>query len=540
LEPGDRVCVRDDPTRCGSLTKNQRIAGGGRKYWQVHFPDGYSWVPEDGLIFADAPRDPLELLREGLLGRSSDLRKLLTHVRLSGRLANLIYSMETTNTDFYAYQFKPVLKFLNTPAKGILIADEVGLGKTIEAGLIWTELRSRLDYRRLLVLCPAVLKEKWRTELRRRFGISASIMDARELLEQLSDPSAEAKHRDVAAICTLSGLRPRRGWNDPDNPATHSASRLADFLLASADSDPLIDLLVIDEAHYLRNPETLTNTLGELLAGIADRVVMLSATPVHLRSRDLFQLLTLADRDTFDNADAFDAVLAANAPLVAAREALIGKGVTAEEFRKWLKIAQSNSFLKENRQLKGLIDQNPTDAELSNPEHRSELAFRLDQINLLGNVLSRTRKREVHELRVIRSAVDEKVTMTVAEAALYARVTAAVRDFARRYAQHEGFLLVTPQRQMSSCMPAAVRAWRAKKRSVAETSDEDFGIEVEEDRDISVTDEILASLRELPSFAVLRENDSKFARLVERLRRYLNDNPNEKIVIFSYFIATLA
>src|SRR5688572_7648841 len=153
MRPGERVCLRADPARWGTMTTTSREVGG-RTYWRIHFPDGYSFHPEDELVSADEPRDPLVLLREGRLGRAADLRKLLTHVRLSGRLANLIYSMETTNTDFYAYQFKPVLKFLNTPAKGLLIADEVGLGKTIEAGLIWTEMRSRLDYRRLLVLCP--------------------------------------------------------------------------------------------------------------------------------------------------------------------------------------------------------------------------------------------------------------------------------------------------------------------------------------------------------------------------------------------------
>ena len=73
--------------------------------------------------------------------------------------------METTNTDFYAYQFKPVVNFLGAPGKGIVIADEVGLGKTIEAGFIWTELHSRMDARRLLVLCPAMLQDKWKEEL---------------------------------------------------------------------------------------------------------------------------------------------------------------------------------------------------------------------------------------------------------------------------------------------------------------------------------------------------------------------------------------
>lgn len=62
--------------------------------------------------------------------------------------------MGVTNTDFYAHQYKPLLTLLESPASGILIADEVGLGKTIEAGIIWTELHARDEMRRLLIVCP--------------------------------------------------------------------------------------------------------------------------------------------------------------------------------------------------------------------------------------------------------------------------------------------------------------------------------------------------------------------------------------------------
>ena len=85
----------------------------------------------------------------------------------------MIYSMEATNTDFYAYQFKPVIKLINSPSQSILFADEVGLGKTIEAGLIWTELRARFDARNLLVLCPYALTNKWKHELLEKFGVVA-------------------------------------------------------------------------------------------------------------------------------------------------------------------------------------------------------------------------------------------------------------------------------------------------------------------------------------------------------------------------------
>ena len=88
------------------------------------------------------------LLKKGAYGRALDLRQHVTFVHLSGRLANLVYSMDVTNTDFYPHQYKHLLELLESPANGFLLADEVGLGKTIEAGLVWTELGGRSEMRR--------------------------------------------------------------------------------------------------------------------------------------------------------------------------------------------------------------------------------------------------------------------------------------------------------------------------------------------------------------------------------------------------------
>ena len=136
MEPGTLVRLKADPGRVGVTTgKNKKIGPDIR--WQVAFPDGREFHKEVHLeiIMDDNDEHPVDLLRRGKLGRSKDLRGSLTHIRLSRRLANLIYSMGTTHTDFYPYQFKPVLNFLDSPSNGILIADEVGLGKTIDAGV---------------------------------------------------------------------------------------------------------------------------------------------------------------------------------------------------------------------------------------------------------------------------------------------------------------------------------------------------------------------------------------------------------------------
>ena len=83
----------------------------------------------------------------------------LTATKLRDPLTDVIYSFQTSRTLFRPYQFKPVLKMLMGTKQRILIADEVGLGKTIEAGLIWSELDLRIPMENVLVVCPAALKK---------------------------------------------------------------------------------------------------------------------------------------------------------------------------------------------------------------------------------------------------------------------------------------------------------------------------------------------------------------------------------------------
>src|SRR5262249_4493237 len=97
-------------------------------------------------------------------------RALLTE-KIRGQLTEVVYSMDSGRAEFYPHQFRPVLKLVSSVGGRILIADEVGLGKTIEAIYIWKELQARIGARRLLVVCPSMLQEKWETELRDRFTI---------------------------------------------------------------------------------------------------------------------------------------------------------------------------------------------------------------------------------------------------------------------------------------------------------------------------------------------------------------------------------
>lgn len=533
-----RVRLVSDPTRIGVMTGSEQ-ARRGRRLLQVQFTDGLRWVPEDQIELVGEQRlTPLDMLKGKNLGRPVDLRRTLTHVKLSGRLADVIYSMEATNTDFYAYQFKPVMKILESPSNSILVADEVGLGKTIEAGLIWTELRSRFDMRRLLVLCPAALREKWRRELSTKIGVSAQICDARETLALLQDDDARA--RGFAIVASTQGLRPPKEWEREEQK--RESAKLARFLLSMESEERLLDLLVIDEAHHLRNAETQTNELGHLVKNVADYAVFLTATPVHNRNEDLFSLLNLLDPDTFTRTESFSQILEANAPLVQARDLVLGSKVDTVKLKSLLGEARRHPLLRGSRQLALIRDDELTEERLSRRDARSQLAYRLETVNLLAHVVTRTRKRDVKEWRVLREPCPEFVQLADVEKRFYDLVSEVVVKYALQRAASERFLLAQPQRQMTSSMAASLGSWQKRLVELEEADESGERDEDDEKRAVlgPLVTEIVLRSRDFVDLAELVELDTKYARLEKILKHYLKEHCAEKVVVFSAFRATLA
>ena len=556
MSPGDKVRVIDNPSRVGTLSSEPASGTGVRRRLLVNFSDGEEFVLEASLEkLHRETRDPYELMCRGDYGRALDLRGAITYYRLSGKLANLIYSLNTTNTQFLPYQFKPVLQFLDSPSRGIVIADEVGLGKTIEAGLIWTELRARQDARRLLVVCPAMLREKWKDELGNRFGVRAEIVDAGELLARLQ-VARDRPQEEFALIVSMQGMRPPRGWNDRRAPSKSAAAQLARFLLEAEVQDPLLHLVVVDEAHYLRNAQTQTHRFAALLRPVTDGLILLSATPIQMRSTDLFNLLHLLDEDAFPYEWTYDQSVQANAPIVAMRDRVLREEVPQSEFVEALEQALQQRFFDDSAQIKFLLSKPPSDELLASARGRAQLAEQLDRINPRAKVIARTLKRDVQELRVQREPVTIRAEMSPVERAFYERVTYAVRDFCERNEVSEGFMLTIPQRQMASCMAAACRGWAERLRRTADDGDEETLYEL--DGDASVADDtplvatpplrsdpgellrvLIGIAREVGDFDALQAADTKFAALERSLKDYWRDHPGHKVVLFAFYRNTL-
>lgn len=549
---GSAVVYRYDPGLRGQIVEGPRESGSYKK-WRVQWTDGrFSWEPECELQPAQpAPPDARKLLSEGAFCRHSELKRIVVYCQITGKLSNFFYSMDATNTEFYPHQFKPLLTFLNSPSNGILIADEVGLGKTIEAGLIWTELRARYDARRLLVVCPAMLRDKWVSELQYRFGVDAKKLDAKELLHEL-EKSPRYRVPPQAFVCSIQGLRPPKGFRDT-NDARHQLPRakLARLLEERLGDGPLFDLLVIDEAHYLRNRATQSNQLGRLLRDVSEHVVLLSATPINNKNEDLFQLLQLLDPDTFSSFHIFPEILEANSPLVRAYRLAFSADSPAEEIIAELRAAANHRLLRNSKVLADILRTVNSD-HLASRANRVQLAHRIAGANLLGYVVSRNRKQEVQELRVVRKPVSHKVKMPPGglEERFYRKVTRAIRSYAHGKGGGAGFLLSLPQQMMSSSMYAAAQSWSGRYSPIdfkliayetvgdqPDRPDSRSTANIEEAQPLvaHIAKEVLTDF----DWKALRHADSKFEAFSKWLRSFMSSNPNDKVIVFSYFKTTL-
>jgi superfamily II DNA or RNA helicase len=554
MNPGDKVRKMANPSRVGVLT-GETSGSAARLRYLVVFSDGEEFVLGESLevVSGKGTQDPFDCIMQGRFGRVPDLRGAITFFRLSGKLANLIYSLNTTNTKFLPYQFKPVMQFLDSPSNGLLIADEVGLGKTIEAGLIWTELRARQDARRLLVVCPAMLRDKWKIELGNRFGVAAQIVDASELLGYLQEVKQNPQ-TSFALIVSMQGVRPSSRWDDDDEPSTSSSAQLARFLKETELDDPLLDMVVIDEAHYLRNQTTKTHLFGALLRPVTLSMVMLSATPIQLKSTDLFNLLHLLDEDAFPFEGSFDMVLKMNEPVVRLRDRILAGLVEPDEFLQTIQEISRLPYYTQSQQVRYFLEAPPAADRLASPRGRSELGDLLDRLNPLSKVVSRTLKRDVTEGRVEREAVVIKAKMSKAESAFYNAVTDKVREYCAWMDVSEGFMLTIPQRQISSCMAAACQGWLERAADTA--PDDELLYELGVNREIEpvktpafkqkpqkamgdLLTELVSIARAVGDVSALRQHDSKYRELVQSLSRYWKANPGRKVVLFAFYKNTL-
>lgn len=530
--PGISVRSIFDPAKTGRTT-GEVIGFAGRRYARLRLKSGeISQVLCEQLERVPEVETRLDAIGALRLAGPEHLHRAILTEKVKGRLTDVFYSMGTGHAEFYPHQFKPVLKLVSSTSGRILIADEVGLGKTIEAIYVWKELQARLGSRRLLVVCPSMLQQKWQSELRNRFSIDANIVDSKELLQQL-ERAAEDTTTSFVSIGSLESLRARRPRSEDTERPVGPRQRLAAFLAEreSSDESELIDLVIIDEAHYLRNPATAANYLATLLASASSHLVLLTATPIQIGSENLFQLLTLLDADRYANLDVFNAMRRANAPITEALNAVMRIPADPDRFRNAVHEALKSPFFNQDQVLRQLAIE-PIDLRV--PSDRTRVARVLEGRSLLSDVLTRTRKRDVIQNRVIRNASVVRIALSPTERQVYETIKESLRAQALYSASAQTLMIIGRLRQLASSIPAAINGWKDKD-TLSELLWEDLGIIADEDKQTN-----LALVSGVPEVnASFEREDTKYKELLKLVKQRITQDAREKIIIFSFYRGTI-
>jgi len=212
----------------------------------------------------------------------------LTRRHAADGVDRLSQSLFDASVDLNPHQIEAALFALRNPLQpGVLLADEVGLGKTIEASLVvsqyWAERR-----RRLLIICPASLRRQWAQELQDKFAVPTTIVDAVSMKKQSANGV-------LTSLQTFVGKQ-----------VVIMSYQFAARLEAELSGTPW-DIVVIDEAHKLRNAHRSNNRTGQVLKRALNerKKLLLTATPLQNSLMELYGLSMLIDEHLFGDEAAF-------------------------------------------------------------------------------------------------------------------------------------------------------------------------------------------------------------------------------------------
>jgi superfamily II DNA or RNA helicase len=545
------------PEKVGVLTGNTTL--GIVAMAEVQWGDETLFEPVGILEEFKANRDQSfeSMVREGRFGKLESVRSLMTFEKLRGDLSNIVYSMRTAEIDFYPHQFLPVLKYVNSPLSRLLIADEVGLGKTIEASLIWTECQARYGARRLLVICPPTLIPKWIRELQDRFAIEAQAVDAKGLLEHYRRLERKGAGYSFALVTSYHALRPRGGergllkpWIDgnfetrarelPEVTDKQARPALIKGLTEWNLKHCFADLVVFDEAHLMKNTATASHAVGKVFSSSSQGVVALSATPLTTKTRDLYALMRLVDPDMFRDENTFNSLLGRNRSAVRLANAISKTPLDVDLCLELLANIPASIARTHLQQSLGLYSA----AAQPSTSERVVLWGKAQRLNELGAFLNRTRKMEVVGEKVIRHSLTLDVRPSKEEVALYNGLLRLIRRKVKEGGDALSvFHLIGPALAMSSCLPVIAARMREGKSRWGDLNEViaiegAFGDDEESESSDFVGEDpasLMDDLKWLPDYD-FEAHDSKYAQLLKGIMKHA---PREKVIIFAFFKATL-
>ena len=433
---GAYVAVRSDGA-AGMVTGRTELDG--RVIYDVALPDGsVRSVPEDSLRPARVA-DPRTLLRVGEARSPFHMNLRIAATRLLFQHQfDEFSSLSNSRVEIKPHQVAVLHRVASTYPHRFLLADEVGLGKTIEAGLVIKELKARGVANRVLVLAPSGIVSQWQFELKTKFSqVFAVYNKATTAYLQNKHPGENVwtLENNVIASSTYAAWTERR----------RDEIALADW-----------DLVIIDEAHHARRTwqgrsrYTETN-LYRLATRLADPeritssgLLLLTATPMQLHPFELYSLIELLDPSLFADFDEFEAHV----------ESVAGLNKAVDLVRRWPPSTATSRPRREAAIQRWLAcGGGGRRTSLGHADERERIGEELLQLHRLSEVMIRNRKSVVGGF-MPRSAKTWTVEPTPQEMEAYDAVTEYVRNGLQRSRVIKnnalGFLMTTLQKMNAS------------------------------------------------------------------------------------------
>lgn len=476
----------------------------------------------------------------------SSFLNLMTAYQINNPSRQNLYSLNSARIDFIPYQFRPALKMIHSDEPRLLIADSVGVGKTIEAGLIIKELEARQDLEKILVICPRplVAERKWELEMK-RFDEEFIPMDGAMLRQAISDTDRDGEwpQRYNKSILPYSIFDSRAYTGE-------SSRRVTGFGLKDLDPAPHFDLVIVDEAHHIRNgsmdkEKAFAYKCTKYFCDHAEAVIMLTATPLQTGDHDLYTLLNVLRPDIVIDEKTFQMMSTPNEYISrcvhAARSADENWQENAiEELTQVRRTQWGDRVIAANPLYTNILTQ------LRRPnlsrEDRVQLISDIESLHSFSTMINRTRRRDIQDF-CVRHTVTVETEFTDYQRKLHDELISfeASTLEALHGARSVPFMISTIRRQAASCIFGLAPHIRDIMEHRFQTMNDDPELEFNDlDLDSDSSAVFVQMARHLLDMAdSLPESDPKFDQTYQIILQK-QACENNKIMLFSTFRHTLA
>ena len=444
--PGQIVSVKSDPSIKGAVV--EVLSSKPENRYKVFINGGLQTYYASQLESEEGFRDEMQFLQ------CDHFHAYLTALQIRYPGLSTLYSLNAARVDFIPYQFRPVLRFIRSDRPRLLIADSVGVGKTIEAGLILRELQARRDIKSILILCPRplVTERKWQIEMK-RFDERFIHLDGSILRYCISEMDLDGVWPDQyqRVILPYSLIDEILLFGSKQGKKGKRRKGLLDL-----DPPPRFDVVIVDEAHHIRNTDTYAHRAVRFFCDHAEAMLFLTATPLQMGDNDLFVLLNMLRPDLILDPKSFEHMSEPNPFINQAVEAARNQEPSwMETAREALDQAASTSWGQSI--LRHNPDFNRIRAEIAQPnippDERVQLIRDIEALHTFNGLINKTRRRDIGDFTV-RKPETVIVEFTPAQEELHNDILSVQAEIFSRLHGNANvmFMMSTIRRQTASCI----------------------------------------------------------------------------------------